>query len=298
MNQDLTLLVLAAGMWSRYGGLKQVDNFGPQGETLLEYSVYDAIKAWFTKVVFVIRQEFAELFEEHVGNKLKDHIAVEYVYQDINSYIPERYATSHRLKPRGTGHAVLVAKGHLKTPFAVINADDYYGARSYLQMANFLKTNEDPTRFSLVGYVLEKTLSENGAVNRGVCTVEDNHLVSIEEHLWIIRKDQRAIQDQNGKVLSPDTVVSMNFFGFHPEILKDFEQQFNLFLEEHWTDPKKEFYIPLVCDALISQGKYVCDILISQDYRCGVTYPDDKPYVAGLLRKFIESNTYPAKLWG
>ncbi|MBP7847649.1 hypothetical protein KA013_00285 [Patescibacteria group bacterium] len=128
---------------------------------------------------------------------------------------------------------MLVAKGHLKTPFAVINADDYYGARSYLQMANFLKTNEDPTRFSLVGYVLEKTLSENGAVNRGVCTIENNQLVSIEEHLGIVRKDQRAIQDQNGKVLSPETIVSMNFFGFHPEILKDFEQQFNLFLEEH-----------------------------------------------------------------
>lgn len=298
MHQDLTLLVLAAGMWSRYGGLKQVDNFGPQGETLLEYSVYDAMKAWFTKVVFVIREEFAELFQQHVGDKLKDHITVEYVYQDITSLVPQGFDTSHRMKPRGTAHAVLVAKDHLTTPFAVINADDYYGARSYHQIANFLRNNEDPTRFSLVGYVLEKTLSENGSVNRGVCTVEDNHLVSIEEHLGIIRKDQRAIQDQNGKVLSPDTIVSMNFFGFHPVLLQEFEEQFALFLQEHWTDPKKEFYIPMVCDTLISQGKSVCDVLISQDYRCGVTYPDDKPYVAGLLRKFIEANTYPAKLRG
>lgn len=297
MNQELTLLVLAAGMWSRYGGLKQVDNFGPQGETLLEYSVYDAIKAWFTKVVFVIREEFSDLFEQHIGNKLKDHIVVEYVYQDINSLVPEGFDTSHRVKPRGTAHAVLVAKEHLQTPFAVINADDYYGAGSYHQIASFLENNEDSTRFALVGYVLEKTLSENGAVNRWVCTIEDNHLVSIEEHLGIIRKDQRAIQDQNGKVLSPDTIVSMNFFWFHPAVLVEFEQQFNLFVKEYWSDPKKEFYIPTVCDTLISQDKSVCDILISQDYRCGVTYPDDKPYVAGLLRKFVEINAYPSKLW-
>lgn len=298
MNQDLTLLVLAAGIWSRYGGLKQVDSFGPQGETLLEYSVYDAIKAWFTKVVFVIRKEFAEVFEQQVGNKLKEHIEVIYVYQEMNSLVPDEFDVSHRLKPRGTAHAVLVAKDVLTSPFAVINADDYYGASGYRQIANFLKENKDPTRFALVGYVLEKTLSEHGSVNRGICTIENNELVSIEECLGLSRVDQRAIQDQAGRVHSPDAIVSMNFWWFHHEILSAFETSFSLFLDEFGTDPKKELYIPTVCDDLIKNNQGMCEVLISRDYRCGVTYPEDKPFVAGLLRKFIETNAYPTKLWG
>lgn len=297
MHTDLTLVVLAAGMGSRYGGLKQVDGFGPSQETILEYSVWDAIKAGFTHVVFVIREEFAERFQEHIWKKVQQHITVSYAYQDLTSLVPPGFTVDHRLKPWGTAHAVLVAKDFISTPFGVINADDYYGVDGYHQLAHFLKHIDTPLHMAMVGYVLKNTLSQYGAVNRWVCTVENNSLVSIEECLQIERENDLYSRDATGRQISNESIVSMNFWWFHHDIISHFEQQFTQFLNSQGQDPKKEWYIPSVVDTLIHTQQATCTVLTSQDHRCGVTYPEDKPQVLTMLSELVQQWVYPTPLW-
>jgi len=219
MKKDITLLILAAGMGSRYGGLKQLDQIGPAGETILEYSVYDAVEAGFSKVVFIIRDFFAEEFEEKLGDKFSKLIRTEYAYQPIDVRFANENNAVPRTKPWGTSHAVLIAKDLVNEPFAVINADDYYGRSGYFKIAEFLRKSVAPGNYAMIGYVLKNTLSNQGYVNRGICiTDKEGYLSSIEEILKISHSNNRIVYGDEGLVLTPDTMVSMNFWGFHPKI--------------------------------------------------------------------------------
>ncbi len=297
-----TLLVLAAGMWSRYGGLKQIDGFGQYNEAILEYSIYDAIKAGFGKVVFVIRKEFESAFKEKFNNTFQDKIQVEYVYQDKEITIDGKTYGHDREKPRGTGHAVLVAKDVIHEPFAVINADDYYGSSAYQQIASYFDTKFNDAKQTnhccIVWYILENTLSESGTVNRGICKVSaTNQLVDVKEVLGIGQKEDGKITNPDGQEFAPSDVVSMNFWGFHHSVFQELEKQFHTFVLENEDQPKKEFYIPYFVDILIKKDTIVCDVLESQDIRCGVTYPEDKPAVKKTIEGFIAKGKYPTKLW-
>ncbi len=303
-----TLLVLAAGMGSRYGGLKQIDGFGQNNEAILEYSIYDAIRAGFGKVVFVIREEFDQAFKEKFAHTFQYQIQVEYVYQNKEITIDGKMYGQNREKPRGTGHAVLVAKDVINEPFAVINADDYYGVSAYQQIADYFDNtyhdaSADATatdRCCIIGYILENTLSESGTVNRGICNVaENNQLIDVKETLKISRKADKKVTDQEGQEISPKAVVSMNFWWFHQSVFHSLEDHFHTFVleTEKEGNTTKEFYIPYFVDLLIKDGKMTCDVLSSQDARCGVTYPEDKPEVTNTLNSLIEKWVYPPKLW-
>lgn len=298
MSKRKTLIVLAAWMWSRYWWLKQIDEFGPNGETILEYSVYDAIQSWFTDVVFVIRKEFSEMFHEKLWTKIEDSIDVHYVFQEMHSYVPDGFSTDHREKPWGTGHAILVAKDCVQWPCTVINADDWYGRHAFNLMWKYLDEEVCEERFSMVWYMLDKTLSPYWTVNRGVCTVDHSlHILQwVEEHHKISRHDDGVIRDEHGKSLADQTPVSMNFWWFHPSMFSILEEKFHEFLENHWMEPKKEFYIPTVCDTLIKAGTHTCDVMISEDIWCGVTYPEDKEYVRSVIEAIVDAGTYPEKL--
>ena len=242
-----TLLILAAGMGSRYGGLKQIDGIGPNNEPIIEYSIYDAIKAGFRKIVFVIREEFDAAFRE-IFDAFSDRIEIEYVYQPVNFKV-EGLSLVERTKPWGTSHAVLVAKDVINEPFAVINADDYYGANSFKIMADFLSNECSSSNMSMLGYVLENTLSENGTVNRGVCEVDSkNNLIEVNEREKLARKGERVeynigSEEPSGEV-DQKSYVSMNYWGFHPSIFKDIEEGLHNFMKENSNSPTAEYYIP------------------------------------------------------
>lgn len=291
-----TLLVLAAGMWSRYWGLKQLDSFGSYWELLIEYSVYDAIRAWFGKVVFVIRRDLEDVFYEKIGH-LSAQIPVEYAFQDtIFDLDGEHYWTS-RTKPWWSAQAVLAAKDIIKEPFAVINSDDYYGPDAYVQMYNFLTNSLTSNNLAMVAYVLGNTLSDHGTVNRGVCVLDDNHnLLSVQEHYSIGQDASWKIVDKEWKELSLDTIVSMNFWGFSPNIFPLLEHQFKEFLATNKDHPTIEIYLPAFVDSLLHKS-WTCSVFVSKDSWCGVTYPEDKPSVADTLTGFIKSGRYPSKLW-
>ncbi len=284
-------------MGSRYGGLKQMDGFGPHEESLLEYSVYDAIRAGFDKVVFVIREYFADEFKARIGNRIAQSVEVVYVYQEANTLLPEIYTPllAERQKPRGTAHAVLVAKEVIDTPFAVINADDFYGAHAYQQIATFL-SNPHAERIALVGYTLRNTISPFGSVNRGVCATHDGVLDHIVERLKIKKNDQGVLEDESGTTFTGDEVVSMNFWWFYPEFFSAAEQWFTQFLSTY--DPTKwgEYFIPLVVDQLITQQQATCAVYKSEDFRCGVTNPEDKPFVQSHIAELVKAGNYPEKL--
>lgn len=295
-----TLLVLAAGMGSRYGGLKQMDPFGPNGETLLDYSIYDAINAGFGKVVFVIRESFSEAFKEFFANKFEDKIEVIFVYQDIHN-VPEGsdYDTS-REKPWGTSHAVWVAKDVINEPFVVINADDFYGKGAYVKVKEFFESSDDRS-YVLIGYHLINTLSEHGTVNRGVCATDaNNRLESIVETLKIGYDDQKQIvfpkEDGVGS-LEPDTIVSMNFWGFQPDYFDYCERMFVSFLAEFGHTPKSEFFIPLLIEDMIKTKVKNVDVISCDEEWFGVTYQKDKPFVQERIIKLIEAGVYPENLW-
>ena len=296
-----TLLILAAGMGSRYGGLKQLDPMGPNGETVLDYSVTDAIRAGFGKVVFVIRRDFAEAFKEAVGNNFEGQIEVAYAFQDLVD-LPEGFKLPEgREKPWGTAHAVRAARNEIETPFAVINADDFYGRDAFVQLANYFAdhSNEPELRTCMVGYPLKNTLSEHGSVNRGICGVENGFLRTVEEHTGIAEAGGRVRgKDLTGKTveINPGAIVSMNFWGFTPAIFASIEAQFIEFLEQRIDEPKSESYIPSVVDTLIQAGQTECAVLETSASWFGVTYPNDKPFVQASIQKLIDSGEYPAAL--
>ena len=298
-----TLLVLAAGMGSRYGSLKQIDPVGPSGETIIDYSIYDAARAGFGKVVFIIRKSFEQDFKDIFITKLQPYIPVEYVFQEIDN-VPEGLSFSpDRSKPWGTAHAILMAKDIIHEPFAVINGDDFYGSDAFKTMADFLNslTADQQTQYSLVGYHVGNTMSENGTVSRGVCQEDaDENLVSVTERTNIQYIDGGiAYQETDGEpvFLDPETLVSMNFWGFTPEYFKQTESMFIDFVKANSDNLKAEFYIPTAIDKLISSSAATVKVLRSSAKWFGVTYKEDKPLVIEKLAQLIKAGIYPAQLW-
>jgi UTP-glucose-1-phosphate uridylyltransferase len=281
---ELTLVVLAAGMGSRYGGLKQIDPVGPSGEIILDYSVSDALKAGFAKVVFVIRRETLELFRDAVGVRYEGKIAVEYAFQEMEPLPGGRVSPVGRTKPWGTGHALLAAAPVVRGPFAVINADDYYGSSGFIRLASFLRTAEEGD-YAMVGYLLEKTLSEHGTVSRGICRQDERgYLVEITERTAIARKAAGIIAEGNPPIaLTGAEPTSMNFWGFTPDLFSRLERLFEEFLEEKGEDLKAEFYLPAAISSLITSGEVTVKLLTSEDPWYGLTYPEDRPMVVSAL---------------
>jgi len=299
-----TLVVLAAGMGSRYGGLKQVDPVGPSGEAILDYSVFDAIRGGFGKVVFIIRKDFEAEFKEKVGKKYEGFVPVDYCYQDIND-LPAGYAVPDgRTKPWGTAHAVRTARHVVKEPFAVINADDFYGRDSFAKLGQFLsESGEDaasPLHFAMAGYRLDLTLSENGSVARGLCDVSaDGLLKGVTEMTKLVKAGDMAEnrEDEANPVKVPlDARVSMNCWGFTPQLFVELEDRFVQFLAARGTEMKSEWYIPFVVDELIKEGKADCKVLPTDSSWFGVTYREDKPYVMAEIKKLVDAGEYPANL--
>lgn len=295
-----TLLILAAGMASRYGSMKQIESFGPGGETIMDYSIYDAIRAGFKKVVFIIRKEFAEDFKAIFEPRLKGKVAIDYVYQDLQSYIGNRTVPADRTKPWGTAHAVLCAKDKINEPFAVINADDFYGRDAFEKAYHFLVNDCNEKTYSIIGYELLKTLSDNGTVNRGVCQVNgQGNLAGIAERLNIARINGiiRCDDDQEPKELPLDAQVSMNFWCFDPSIFSYSEKLFEEFLDANISKPKAEFFIPIVADRFIRDGVGVIKVIPTSAQWFGVTYKEDAPEVKASLSKLVKAGEYPEKLW-
>lgn len=306
MNNKTTLVIMAAGMGSRYGGLKQIDPVGPNGEIIMEYSIYDAIRAGFSKVVFIIKKEIESVFRDVIGKKIENIIDVEYVYQRIDN-LPEGYSVPEgRVKPWGTGHAVLSARDAVKTPFAVINADDFYGAQTYKLLNDFLSANndsQDKYKYCMVGFVIENTLTENGHVARGVCNADgDGNLADIHERTKIMKfgEDTKYTEDdQNWIVIPKGSVVSMNTWGFNQSIFKELEAGFPDFLENNKNNIiKAEYFLPSVVDNLIKSGKADVKVLSTTDKWYGVTYQEDKPNVKKSIGDMVKFQKYPQKLWG
>ena len=295
-----TLLILAAGMASRYGSMKQIQSFGPGGETIMDYSIYDAIRAGFKKVVFIIRKEFAKDFQEIFEPKLKGKVSLDYVYQDLQSFTNGFQIPAERSKPWGTAHAVLCARDAVNEPFAVINADDFYGRDAFEKAYKFLTRDCNEKVYSIIGYELLKTLSDNGTVNRGVCQVDQSgNLTSIAERLNIARKDDRIVCDDNQepKELPLDSQVSMNFWCFHPSIFNYSEKLFREFLQKNIENPKAEFFIPIVADQFINDGVGVIKVIPTSAQWFGVTYKEDAPEVEESLKQLVDAGEYPPSLW-
>ncbi|MBS1599114.1 MAG: nucleotidyltransferase [Bacteroidetes bacterium] len=296
-----TLLILAAGMASRYGSMKQIQGFGPNGETIMDYSIYDAIRSGFKKIVFIIRKDFAEDFKNIFEPKLKGRIEVDYVYQDLHSFVGNYKVPAERTKPWGTAHAVLCAKNAIAEPFAVINADDFYGHDSFKKASSFLTNECNERLYSIIGYELAKTLSENGSVSRGVCEVDkDNNLVSIAERVKIYRDTNNKITYEEGDKkyeVADDSKVSMNFWCFAPSVFPFIEKIFDEFLQKNGSNPKAEFFIPIIGDRFIAEGKGKIKVIPTAAKWFGVTYKEDAPEVQQSLDRLINSGAYPEKLW-
>lgn len=298
--QQPTLLILAAGMASRYGSMKQIQSFGPSGETIVDYSIYDAIRAGFKKVVFIIRKEFVNDFKEIFEPKLKGKVAVDYVFQDLNAFTDGYQVPADRTKPWGTAHAVLCAKGTVNEPFAVINADDFYGRDAFEKAYQFLTKDASEKVYSIIGYDLLKTLSDNGTVNRGVCQVDDKgNLTSIAERINISRQNGKIICDDNQepKELPLNSSVSMNFWCFTPSIFPYSEKLFNQFLGKNLSNLKSEFFIPIVADEFTNSGTGVIKVIPTSAQWFGVTYKEDAPGVKASLDALVAAGEYPTNLW-
>jgi dTDP-glucose pyrophosphorylase len=301
--QRPTLLILAAGMGSRYGGLKQLDTFGPGGEAIIDYSIYDAIQAGFGKIVFVIRKSLEADFRERFDS-YEDQIHIDYVFQELDA-LPEGFNVPEgREKPWGTGHAVMVAADKIDTPFALINADDFYGGKSFKLIADFLKDESRPAseKYAIVAYKLENTLSDNGHVNRGVCQQDDSgYLTDIHEVEEIQRSEDKIIYPNEAgtaKELKANTLVSMNLMGFPAEFFQHIGSYFHTFLEKRGTELKSEFYIPFVVDELIKAGKINMKVLPTNEQWIGVTYQEDRAVVKKRLESLVKEGVYPERLRG
>ena len=296
-----TLLILAAGMGSRFGGLKQVEPVGPNGEAIIDYSIYDAIKAGFGKVVFIIRESFADAFKEKFDKKLQGKIKVEYVFQELGN-LPEGFTLPKvREKPWGTAHAILVAKDVINEPFCALNADDFYGYNAYKIMAGYLSGSKNGFEYSMVGYRLKNTLSDFGSVSRGICDVDDNgNLQKIVETTKILKKGNRVIsveKDGSETLLTGEEIVSMNNWGFHPSIFKILETKFISFLKTEINNPKSEMYIPSVVFEMVQSKEVNVKVLNADSPWFGVTYKEDKPFVVEKIRELINKGEYPEKLF-
>lgn len=289
-NFNATLIVMAAGMGSRFGGLKQIAPVGRNGEAILDFSVYDAVEAGFNKVVFVINHCIEADFKELVGKRIEKRVKVEYVFQE-KEYLPEGYkCPDERVKPWGTGHAILCCKNNVNEPFAVINADDFYGKTAFKKIYDYLSEQTD--NYCMVGFRLANTLTENGYVSRGVCEEENGFLTNITERTKIV--DCKYTEDDKTWIeLSPDTVVSMNMWGFTPDIFAFLEREFDKFLKEKLTVEKSEFYLPSVVDTLIKSGEKKAKVLVAEDKWYGVTYKEDKDAVVKAIGQKIDNGEYP-----
>ena len=286
---DLTLVVMAAGMGSRFGGLKQVAAVGPNGEAILDFSVYDAKKAGFTKIVFVIKHSIEKEFKETVGKRVEKVLPVEYVFQELDA-LPAGYAVPEgREKPWGTGHAILCCKDVVDTPFAVINADDFYGASAFTKIAEGLSSGDD---YCMVGFKLINTVTENGTVSRGVCSVKNGYLLDVTEHTKIYGDCTFDGEDGTKGELSPETVVSMNMWGFTPDIFEFLENDFVKFLDEKREVPKSEFFLPSVVDSLIKNSTKKAKVLVADDKWYGVTYKEDLEFVVKAIKDLCDEGKY------
>jgi NDP-sugar pyrophosphorylase family protein len=296
-----TLLILAAGMASRYGSMKQVQSFGPSGETIMDYSIFDAIRSGFKKIVFIIRRDFATDFKNIFEPKWGDQVETAYVYQEMESFLDGYNAPPDRTKPWGTAHAVLCAKPVIQDPFAVINADDFYGADAFEKAYAFLTKSCKPTTYSIIGYDLAKTLSENGSVSRGVCEVDsNNNLVSIHERTKIYRNAEGKITYEEGGNtfhVSDNAKVSMNFWCFDPAVFSFIEKIFHEFLAKNGQDIKSEFFIPIIGDRFIHEGRGQIKIIPTASSWFGVTYKEDAPSVQQSINQLVASGDYPDKLY-
>jgi len=295
-----TLLILAAGMASRYGSMKQIQGFGPSGETIMDYSIYDAVRAGFKKVVFIIREDFAADFKEIFEPKLKGKVEIDYVYQDLRSFTGDFKVPAERAKPWGTAHAVLCAKDAIKEPFAVINADDFYGRDAFEKACQFLTMQVNDKLYSIIGYELLKTLSENGTVSRGVCVVDGSgNLVSIAERTKIYQDGDKITYEEGDQQFSvpSDSKVSMNFWCFDPSVFPYIQKLFEEFLAEQGGNPKAEFFIPIIGDKFIQESKGAIKVIPTDAKWFGVTYKEDAPGVQASLNALIAQGAYPSDLW-
>lgn len=302
MGMKPTLIVLAAGMGSRYGGIKQIDAVGPDGEAILDYSVYDALRADFGRVVFVIRKDIETEFRRMVGSRFESFVDVSYVFQELDDVPGTFKPTQDRKKPWGTAHAVWVCRNVVAEPFAVINADDFYGSGSYRTLSRALSAETpDSIHYAMVGFVLRKTLSPNGSVSRAICEVDDHHtLTRIVEHKKLFPRGEAAVSvrpDGTEDVLTGDELVSMNMFGFTPSAFDFIEAGFTEFLDRAGNDPTSEYYIPDVVDTLIRTGSASMSVLRSEEQWFGVTYREDKPVVEQELLRRAAEGAYPRPLW-
>ncbi len=293
----MTLVIMAAGMGSRFGGLKQIEPVGPNGEFIIDYSIYDAKRCGFDKVVFIIKEENYEIFKETIGKRVDKYIDVEYVFQkndNVNVELPKE-----RVKPLGTGHAILCCKDVVKENFAIINADDFYGYDAYKTISNFLKNNNDLDKYAMVGYKAINTITDNGSVKRGVCRSKDNKLTELIESSISFDGDKlvaTSLETNESFDIEKEQLVSMNMFGFTPKIFEYLEEKFDKFLNT--TDLlKSEYLIPSVVDELIKENKVTVDVLSTSSKWYGVTYKEDKELLCNEINKLIESGEYPNNLW-
>ena len=291
---NITLLIMAAGMGSRYGGLKQLDAIGPSGETIIDYSVYDAIKAGFTKVVFIIRKDFEQEFKSKITDKYEGQIQVEFAFQDLNDLPDEFTCPEGREKPWGTGHAIFSARDVINEPFVAINGDDFYGRESFKVVADYYRKGANS--FSMVAFKLDKTLSSFGGVTRGLCTVNDEKLNTVIETADLQKTDY-GVSSNRDIELDGSEPVSMNVWGFTPILFKYLEGKFVEFLSENGTEMKSEYLIPSVVNELIQSGQETVHVLRSGATWFGVTYKEDKPYVEGEIEKLVNKGEYPGKLF-
>jgi len=297
-----TLLVLAAGLGTRYGGLKQIDPVGPNGETIIDYSIYDGIKAGFGKVVFVVRHYFEGAFKARVSSKFDGFVETICAYQELDACLGDLRPPRERQKPWGTGHAILVSKDMIHEPFAMINADDYYGPSSLKTMVEFLTQGVSANRYAMVGYVLRNTLSEYGGVSRGVTECDEHMLLTRVVERKRIEKtaDGARYLDADGTphALAADEIVSMNLWGFHPSIFDHLQSLFARFLKDHGLEKDAELYIPFAVDKLVTSGKVAVKVLPTDDSWFGVTYREDRPIAVKYIHRLIDQGVYPERLWG
>ena len=295
-----TLLILAAGMASRYGSMKQIDGFGPNGETIIDYSIYDAIKAGFGKVVFIIKEEFVENFRSIFDPKLKGRIEVDYVFQDFNLKQFGIEEEIYREKPWGTAHAILSGRKVIKEPFCVINADDFYGYDAFKKMVDFLTQEATDSNYCIVGYQIGKTLSDFGAVSRGVCKVDEaGNLSEIIERTKVFKEGDAIVYEEDDKQypLDFETPVSMNFWGFTPAVFSITEDLFKDFALTNKANPKAEFYIPMIGETLVNNNTVSFKVIPTANQWFGVTYKEDKPFVQASIDQLVNDGAYPEKLW-
>lgn len=298
------LVIMAAGVGSRYGGLKQLDSVGPSGEIIIDYSIYDAIRAGFGKVIFVIRPDIEEVFRGIIGNRIQDRIETAYIFQSLDQ-IPEGFSLpSGRIRPWGTGQAVLICREEIDRPFAVINSDDFYGASSFAGLADYLRNASDQDGvgdYSMMGFTLKNTLSDFGTVSRGFCRVNrEGYLEDIRERLKIRKTGEEVSYTENGRDWieeDPESIVSMNMWGFTPSIFSELEIGFSSFLWEKIAIPKSEYLLPEEVGMLVRNKKATVKVLPTAERWFGVTYPEDKPLVQAAIRRLVDEGVYPSNLW-